>query len=279
MSSKKKCRCCSNVGMYELLIIDNISILKSFSIIVSLKTTNTDSEKLCKNCYNTTVNNKEKIIYNQTPILKSSPMKRRKSNFNLSYKYSLFDNNLFIKFLEQAILKCIKSSNMMKLSNLQEYSSKSKYPNLKNIPYNWIRSHFVWAATNNDRTFEDHYDKWIRFYIYLVDIKKIDLTEVEINDLILEQNAPHWIQDFKKFQYGKYTSLSESFHSLVNIYIKKGKNYKISVYQSRHYLAVLHNHELIDESSKITDPEEKVVLKWKFIHLIKEIYFNKINNK
>lgn len=80
---------------------------------------------------------------------------------------------------------------------------------------------------------------------FLKDVKGINLTYDEIYALNYEMSSPLWIDDLEKFSYGMYTSLSESSHSIVNIYLRKGKNYRMEAYKVLHSLAILHNHELM----------------------------------
>lgn len=65
----------------------------------------------------------------------------------------------------------------------------------------------------------------------------------------------------------------------MNIFIRKGKNYKISQYKARHNLCILHNSEIQDnkQQSKENDENIKVEMSFNYLKNLKRLYFNEIS--
>ena len=122
---------------------------------------------------------------------------------------------------------------------------------------------------------ETFLENWLNFGNYLIENKNINLTEEELIDLEVELSSSERIDELEYYINGKRTSAIESFHSIVNIYIKKGKNYGIEQYYGRHSLAVLHQHE--NKDLNLIDDENYE--KYQFIDEIKYYYYIKINGK
>lgn len=155
--------------------------------------------------------------------------------------------------------------------------SAPMYPNLSKLSWSIIKNHFIYCSQNNEG-YEDMYNKWTDFPTYLCDEKEIPLTEIEKLDLLDHILSKHWIDDLQHFIYGKRTSKTENYHSLMNIFIKKGKNYKFQQYQSRHNLCILHNSEIQDMKNNQID-DEKLDMQYHYIDKIKLAYFSMISKK